>query len=91
MSNLRHDTKDLFRLCLLNGSLWKLTPCIVRENGEARVIRHPELLLHLPDDTEVLCPWPGKFSQDVFQFTVGDFRKAYEAQGNAEAAEGGDA
>ena len=47
--------------------------------SEWRVARAPEELLSLPDETEVLCPWPGVGRQDVFRFTVGEFRAAWEA------------
>lgn len=76
---LRHDTADLFQLRLLATRPWAMTPCIVRVDAEWKLIRHPDLLLRLSDETEVLCPWPGKARQDVFRFTVGDFRKAHEA------------
>jgi len=89
--NLRHDTADLFRIVLFAHSPWAMTPCIVRVGTEWRVIRHPQLLLHLSDDVEVLCPWPGRARQDVFQFTVGDFRKAHALAGEAKAEEGGGA
>ena len=81
LNHLRHDTADLFRLRLLADQPWAMTPCIVQQEAEWRSIRHPDLLLHLPDDTEVLCPWPGKARTDVFRFTVGEFRKAHEEAG----------
>ena len=86
LNHLRHDTADLFRLELLAKSPWAQTPCIVlvNEEGEWRSIRHAEMLLHLPDDTEVLCPWPGKARTDVFRFTVGEFRKAHEERERAD-------
>jgi hypothetical protein len=88
--SLRHDTADLFRLQLLAHSNWAMTPCVVRIGGEWRMIRHECPLLCLSDDVEVLCPWPGKARQDLFAFTVGDFRKAHALAGKTRAeAEGG--
>ncbi len=43
------------------------------------IARHPYQLLALPDETEVLCPWPGSKKLDVFRFTVGEFRAAWFA------------
>jgi hypothetical protein len=51
------------------------------------VARHPYQLLALPDETEVLCAWPGARKQDFFRFTVGEFREAWEAR--AAEQEGG--
>jgi hypothetical protein len=85
---LRHDTADLFQLRLLATWPWAMTPCIVRVAGEWKLIRRPDLLLRLADETEVLCPWPGKARQDVFRFTVGEFRKAHaSAQSRGAQAE----
>jgi len=94
LRSLRHDTADLFRLQLLAHSSWAMTPCVVRIEAEWRVIRHERLLLNLSDHIEVLCPWPGKARQDVFAFTVGDFRKAHAlvaGKTGAEAEGGGEA
>jgi hypothetical protein len=79
---LRHDTKDLFIDMLFpymsskTKQVLTLTPCLVQIDSEWRMVRHPALLLELPDEVKVLCPWPGQWRQDVFEFTVGDFRKA---------------
>jgi hypothetical protein len=91
--SLRHDTADLFRLQLLAHSNWAMTPCVVRIGGEWRMIRHECPLLCLSDDVEVLCPWPGKARQDLFAFTVGDFRKAHALAGKVgpEGEGGGEA
>jgi len=47
------------------------------------IARHPYQLLDLPDETEVICPWPGAKRCDVFRFTVGEFRVAWGAGGGA--------
>jgi len=86
LNRLRHDTADLFRLELLAKSPWAMTPCVVQRGDEWFSVRHAGLLLHLPDETEVLCPWPGKTRTDVFRFTVGDFRAACAAREKAEVA-----
>jgi hypothetical protein len=83
LNHVRHDTADLFRMPLGHPP-WMMTPCIVQVDGEWKSIRHPDLLLHLPDDTEVLCPWPGKARTDVFRFTVGEFRAAAEFEATLE-------
>ncbi len=51
------------------------------------VARHPYQLLALPDETEVLCPWPGQKKCDVFRFSIGEFRKAWNEAAKA-AGEG---
>ncbi len=70
---------------------WDMTPCVVRllehqEDSQTATehwftARHPYELLDLPNETEVLCPWPGQKRCDVFRFTVGEFRAAWEAWG----------
>ena len=51
------------------------------------IARHPYQLLALADETEVLCPWPGQKKCDVFRFSIGEFRKAWNEAAKA-AGEG---
>ena len=80
LEGLRADCADLFDLQLLSWSKWAQTPCVVHCVEGWRIARSADQLLGLPDETEVLCPWPGQWRQDVFLFTVGEFWAAWETQ-----------
>ncbi len=76
---LRHDTDALFARLLPESPIaprWLLTPCAVIHENTITLVRSAADLLALPDDAQVLCPWPGQQRQDVFEFTVGAFRSA---------------
>jgi len=47
-----------------------------------RIINKPNELLSLPDDTQVMGQWRGKYRSDYFQFTVGQYRPYAEAKYN---------
>ena len=77
---LRHDVDALFAK-LLGEDKWSMTPCavIVDMGGPLPLIalvRSAENLLSFADHAQVICGWPGKQRQDVFEFTVGQFRSA---------------
>jgi len=76
---LRHDTDHLFAL-LLRDDKWLMTPCVVIDGKDIIICRNPHVLLTLGDDFQVICGWPGKQRQDVFEFTVGQFRAAVQAR-----------
>jgi hypothetical protein len=72
---LRHDTDHLFAK-LLAEDKWLMTPCAVLTGADQITLVRAAgaLLTWFPDDAPVICPWPGKARQDVFEFTVGQFR-----------------
>ncbi len=75
---LRHDTDALFAL-LMREEKWEMTPCVVVMQSGGRyisinLVRERAALLNLAGDHLVICGWPGKHRQDVFEFTVGQFR-----------------
>lgn len=78
---LRHDTEALFAK-LLAEDKWLMTPCVVFQPHstflpQVLLVRTLEdLLTFSDDDAQVICGWPGKHRQDVFEFTVGEFRSA---------------
>jgi hypothetical protein len=93
---LRHDTDHLFAKLLAEDKWW-MTPCVVimawygarvlggelREHADATCIRSAAMLLTFADDAQVVCGWPGKQRQDVFEFTVGQFRAFVQARSHS--------
>ncbi len=71
---LRHDTDHLFAL-LLREEMWANTPCVVIRSEEICIARSIGVLLAFDNSDQVICGWPGKQRQDVFEFTVGAFRE----------------
>ena len=47
---------------------------------EVRIVSKPVELLDLTDDTKLMAQWPGHWSSDFFQMTVGDLRPALARQ-----------
>ena len=77
---LRHDTEALFAK-LVAEEKWLMMPCVVfrPDNvicSQVVIVRSVENLLSFADDTQVICGWSGAKRQDVFEFTVGQFRSA---------------
>ena len=70
---LRHDTEALFAK-LEGEELWAMTPCVVIDGDHIHMARSAGQLLPFPDHAQVICGWPGAKRQDVFEFTVGQFR-----------------
>jgi len=78
---LRHDVDALFAK-LQAEDKWLMVPCVVidegayGEDGEIRLARSAAELLAFRDACQVICGWPGARRQDVFEFSVGQFRSA---------------
>ncbi|MBN1249527.1 MAG: hypothetical protein JXC32_17830, partial [Anaerolineae bacterium] len=83
---LRHDTDDLFaKLLDPSNEKWGMTPCVVLRmlswpEEEINAVRSADELLTFPDGCQVICGWPGARRQDVFEFTVGQFRAYVHAR-----------
>ena len=56
----------------------KLSPYIAfvekDENIIVRVIIKVDEVLELPDETKLMCLWPGKYRSDYFQFSVAELK-----------------
>jgi len=76
---LRHDTEALFAR-LLRDEKWLMTPCVVITEVTISVVRDAKTLLTFLDDRQIICGWPGAKRQDVFEFTVGQYRSYVEGR-----------
>ena len=78
---LRHDTEALFAKLLAEETPgWQNMPCVVIWGESLTLVRAISVLLGFPDDAHVICGWPGAKRQDVFEFTVGQFRAFVQAR-----------
>ncbi len=81
----RTDIDDFFRLSgVLDIERLDHTPLLVfvatEDTVEVRIVQKPAELLSFPDETPVMGQWRGEWRSDFFRFTVGQFRRHYEAK-----------
>lgn len=69
--------------------MWEAGPGIDTVN--VTTVRNVVDLLQYPDDAMVLWQWQGAERSDFFRFTVGDFRREWEAVRNELRADGTEA
>lgn len=81
----RTDVGDYFKLSgVFDYEELNHTPLLVfivlDDVVKVQVVRKPMELLSLNDEIQVMGQWRGEWRSDFFQFTVGQFRKHFEAK-----------
>jgi hypothetical protein len=85
-SGMRDDLDNLFKLSGIDCKGYRnrqhpflaLTP--TQEGVKIEVMESLAQVLRLPDSTEILVQWPGRWSSDFFHLTVGELRVSAEAR-----------
>jgi hypothetical protein len=64
-------------VCSIPPNKKQVSPFIVLQPGEVRAVDNVFNLLNsgIPEDTEILHTWPGKYRSDVFRFTIHDLNE----------------